>query len=256
MTDAAACQDIQCADVFEPSCTGFSVSIDSTNVTTVGGLDGTVSAVPSGGAVPYQYSWSTGHTSQSVSGLSEGTYCVSITDDAGCTAEDCGNISGPDCSGFSVSVTATDETASGANDGTASASSTGVISYIWSNGSASQNITGLAPGQYCVTVTDNSGCTATDCDSVLSGPVGIVDFASSDIRLFPNPAKGQITVEMNKADDYRFRLYDVTGKIALEKILDSRSSVITVADFPTGNYFVELKNLSDGSISYGKLVKE
>ncbi len=56
-----------------------------------------------------------------------------------------------------ASASATDATCAGTCDGTASASQVGgtpPISYSWSNGSSSQNITGLCAGVYTVIVTD------------------------------------------------------------------------------------------------------
>ena len=40
----------------------------------------------SGGVPPYAYLWSTGATTQSISGLSAGTYTVTVTDNVGTTA--------------------------------------------------------------------------------------------------------------------------------------------------------------------------
>lgn len=48
---------------------------------------------------------------------------------------------------------------------------TAPYSYLWSNGKAMADINGLAPGEYCVTVTDASGCTATACATVISEQV-------------------------------------------------------------------------------------
>ncbi len=60
-----------------------------------------------------------------------------------------------------VSVLTTAETANGAHDGTATAQVDGgtpPYSYLWSTGDTSMSITGLAPGIYTVSVTDQAGC--------------------------------------------------------------------------------------------------
>lgn len=49
--------------------------------------DGAATAVASGGQPPYSYEWSDGQTSQTATGLPEGTYSVTVTDSNGCTAE-------------------------------------------------------------------------------------------------------------------------------------------------------------------------
>ena len=62
-----------------------------------------------------------------------------------------------------VSVTSTDVTCPGANDGTATAApfdGWAPFTYEWSNGATTQTITGLAPGLYEVTVVDVDGAIA------------------------------------------------------------------------------------------------
>ena len=75
----------------------------------------------------------------------------------------------PSCSGLSLSVTGTNETGLGANDGTASATASGgtaPYTYSWSNLETTQNISGLIPGYYYVTVTDANQCQKTGSYSV------------------------------------------------------------------------------------------
>lgn len=49
------------------------------------GSNGNITLSTNGGTSPYAYSWSTGSTSNPITGLSAGTYTVTITDDNGCT---------------------------------------------------------------------------------------------------------------------------------------------------------------------------
>lgn len=56
------------------------------NVSCVGGSDGALNSFVSGGTTPYTYSWSpNGETTPSISGLSVGTYGLTVTDANGCT---------------------------------------------------------------------------------------------------------------------------------------------------------------------------
>lgn len=67
----------------------------------------------------------------------------------------------PSCAGFTITASGTNETSLGANDGTASVSTNGgsaPFTYSWSNLSTNQSISGLIPGCYSVTVTDNNQC--------------------------------------------------------------------------------------------------
>lgn len=68
------------------------------------------------------------------------------------------------CGGCTLTVSMTGTPANGGNNGTATASpssGTAPYSYAWSNGGSTATITGLAPGSYTVTVTDNAGCFVT-----------------------------------------------------------------------------------------------
>lgn len=67
----------------------------------------------------------------------------------------------PSCAGFTVSVTGTNETSLGANDGTAMVTPNGgaaPYTYAWSDLSNTTSINGLIPGYYTVTVTDANQC--------------------------------------------------------------------------------------------------
>lgn len=137
------------------------LSTSNTPVSCFGGSDGVASATGSGGSGAFSYLWSTGATTSTISGLTAGTYIVSVTDAENCTASATVVVAQP--SALSANATATGETALGANDGTASAAPTGgtpTYAYSWNTGATTAQITGLAPGSYTVSVTDANGCTS------------------------------------------------------------------------------------------------
>ncbi len=133
--------------------------INSQAVSCNGISDGYINVQVSSGTVPYSYTWSNGASSQNISNLPQGTYTVTVTDGASCVATLSQVISEPP---LLSAVASLDNNAScGNSDGQASASATGGISpyqYIWSNGSATQVISGLLGGNYTVTVTDANLC--------------------------------------------------------------------------------------------------
>jgi gliding motility-associated-like protein len=58
------------------------------NVSCAGANNGQIRIVPSGGSPPYNYSWSTGDSTASITGLEPGTYTYTLTDAAGLTYVD------------------------------------------------------------------------------------------------------------------------------------------------------------------------
>ncbi|OFX34470.1 MAG: hypothetical protein A2X08_10185 [Bacteroidetes bacterium GWA2_32_17] len=122
--------------------------------------NGTATANPSGGAPGYTYSWSNTQTTQTITGLSAGTYGVTITDTNGCTASTPVTVNGANAPSLTTSTTSTGCTVA---NGTATANATGGTpgyTYQWSDAQITQTATGLAAGTYFVTVTDTNGCIA------------------------------------------------------------------------------------------------
>lgn len=141
----------------------ISVNASSTNESGFNFNDGTASVVATGGFTPYSYQWSNGNQTSGMDSLSPGNYSVSVTDGINCSVSDTVVIAPYVCS-FSVSAAASNESSFNGNDGFAFAVTTGgnsPFTYEWSNDSNTAYISGLSPGNYFVTVTDNKGCIDT-----------------------------------------------------------------------------------------------
>lgn len=131
--------------------------------TACGGTDGEIDISVSGDFPNFDYQWSNSSTSQDLTGLTAGSYTVTVTDQNSCTKDSTflvsnnstlvlsANLTNPLCNGES----------NGSIDLTVSGGS-GNYSYSWSNGAGnSQDPSGLSAGIYIVTVTDNtSTCVA------------------------------------------------------------------------------------------------
>lgn len=142
-------------------CAAFAANASASDISCNGSTDGSASATPVNGTAPFTYSWSNGGTTASISGLSAGTYTVTITDANSCTASASGTVSEP--TALSASATATDASCNGTTDGSVNLTvlgGTAPYTYNWSNGSSTEDISGLAAGTYSVTVTDANGCAA------------------------------------------------------------------------------------------------
>lgn len=132
-----------------------------------GGNNGSAQANPDGGAWPYSFHWSNGSTASSITGLTAGTYTVTIMDGEGCSAS--GSVAVTQPGALVANVSATGQTQQGVNNGTATVTPTGgaaPYTVHWSNGGNTFTISNLAPGQYTVTVTDNNGCTKSNTATV------------------------------------------------------------------------------------------
>ena len=153
--------------------------------------DGSISLNLSGGVGPYSIEWNTFEFNKNAIGnLTNGRYTVKVIDSYGCQQLDTfvldkksisilpPTIVNPGCSGVNTgSIT---ESASG---GTPFSGNT--YNFNWSNGVTQSNmktstISGLADGQYSVTITDSNGCTAVtsfdlDPGIVLNASAGITD---------------------------------------------------------------------------------
>lgn len=85
ITDAAGCQESIIFIAEE-----FSVSVSGITASTSSSMDGAAWATIDGaGGFPFTYLWNNGSTMESISGLSPGLYCVTVTDASGCTRESC-----------------------------------------------------------------------------------------------------------------------------------------------------------------------
>ncbi len=152
----------------------FSVTTAGTNVTCNGANNGTASVSPVGGSPAFTYSWSNGGTAASLSNLAAGTYTVTVTDAATCTATASKTITQP--TAIVPSFTSTNVSCNGGSNGTINTSvsgGTGPYTYNWGSGITTANRTNLTAGTYTLTVTDASTCSVT-ASKAITQPTAIV----------------------------------------------------------------------------------
>jgi len=170
--DGTLCQPVEESVTITEPTTAVSVTATATDETGPTTNDGTATANPSGGIPPYTYLWSPGgETTQTITGLSDGTYSVTVTDANGCMASTEVTVNNGDCNNLSATASSTPVSCNGFSDGTATVNVTGGLgnfTYSWSpGGQTTQTITDLSQGVYTVTVTDvDTQCTATSTTTV------------------------------------------------------------------------------------------
>jgi hypothetical protein len=151
-----------------------------------GGSTGSTEAFPTGGTAPYFYSWNTVpvQTTALATGLPAGTYTVTVTDNNGCIETASVTITEPS-DAISASTSVTDILCFGASTGAIDLTvlnGAAPLTYLWSNGETTEDVSGLAAGTYTVTVTDANNCTTTASatiaqPAILAGLVSITDIA-------------------------------------------------------------------------------
>ncbi|WP_460944016.1 beta strand repeat-containing protein, partial [Spirosoma daeguense] len=158
VTDANGCQQTQTVQINQPA--QLIVSTNPTAVKCFGGNDGQITTNVSGGTGPYSFSWNTGTTSSVLTGITAGTYQVTITDANGCRQTATAQVNQP-ATLLTLTTSVTAVKCFNNRDGIASVTASGggtSYNYQWSNGANTPSISGLAAGTYSVQVTDNNGC--------------------------------------------------------------------------------------------------
>ncbi|MBK6995747.1 MAG: SprB repeat-containing protein [Lewinellaceae bacterium] len=93
--DGNNCNVVLNLSITEPS--ALFANASATNLTDYGANDGTANTNPTGGTPGYSYQWSTGATTQTITGLAPGAYTVIVTDASGCTKQQTVFVSAYNC---------------------------------------------------------------------------------------------------------------------------------------------------------------
>jgi uncharacterized repeat protein (TIGR01451 family) len=182
VTDGNDCVIDSTVIINEP--TAIAISSTVTNVLCNGDATGAINITPAGGNGGFTFEWSTVDGSglvvsdQNQSGLTAGTYLVSVTDVNGCNAEHSREVTEPVPLNVSTDVTEI----SCFNNGVILVTATGGVSpyiYNWADISGSNNTAnrfGLTEGDYDLTVTDANGCTFVVPTITLVAPLDCEDY--------------------------------------------------------------------------------
>ncbi len=136
-----------------------------TNVSCGGAADGAINLAVSGGTGPYTYEWSNTTTAANLTGVSGGTYNVTVTDNG--TASNCAYVTSfqiTEPAALSVNVNTTGVACNG-NDGTVDITVQGGTpnySYNWSTSATTEDLSNAPAGTHTVSITDANGCQITE----------------------------------------------------------------------------------------------
>lgn len=167
--DDTGCERVYSDVVFEPA-QPLAVSLGAISQPGCSAPTGSINLNVSGGTPNYTFQWSNGATAQNLTNLTPDIYAVTVTDANGCQ-QTIGNINLFLASPIIIDApTITNVTCFGSANGTISLVVTGgtpPLTYSWSNGANTQNVSNLAGGAYTVTVTDGQGCSIVRTYNVL-----------------------------------------------------------------------------------------
>lgn len=115
--------------------------------------------------------------------------------------------------------------------------------FLWSNAATTQNISGLIPGKYIVTVTDAMLCTYRD-SAVVENTVGIKEI-SSTFLISPNPNNGSFSVIIDNytGKNGKIEIFNIIGEKIFETKLSNTGSInqkIDVGEIAPGVYNMRL----------------
>ena len=159
VTDAHNCQISATFNVPQPYAP-LTATISGVDILCHGESTGSVDLEPTGGTVPYTYTWNSGATTQDLTNVPAGTYQVTITDVMGCTYETGITLTEPATS-LNVTAEITDVRCFGEDNGVISITASEGIpnyTYLWNTGYNGTIANGLIEGYYSVTTTDDHGC--------------------------------------------------------------------------------------------------
>ncbi len=177
VTDGNGCTSTSNVVVLQSN---LSIVLTPDSVTCFGGNDGGISSVVTGNTGAVSYSWNpTSQSTPNINSLAQGSYTLTIVDSINCTTNASASVGQPlpppvqlsasppgICYGKSTLITAG-----------------GGVSYQWSNGASTNQLTvsPTAGTTYTVTITNASGCTNSSDITIPVFPLPVVAFVSDTV---------------------------------------------------------------------------
>ena len=200
----------------------------------------------------FDYEWSNGEVVNPTSFPFGDSYAVTITSFAtGCELVLSGDVpAGPEPITTTSNIVNAPDTNIGSIDQTVSGG-TPPYTFEWSNGETTEDIEGLFPGDYTVTITDANGCTHEENFTVdFLNAIHSLE-ANDKLKVFPNPSLGQITIK-SEVNVVFTQIYDAFGR----RLYDSNENFLKrdiQLEIDLGVYFLSIQTI-DGDSYVGKLI--
>lgn len=172
-----------------------------------------------------------------------------------------GNITIPTSSGGIGSFTVTTKRVFGGSTGTFNLNVNGNVVGTIAYGNQDEVQTITIPNiniENSVTITIDGNSTASnrvvfdDLSWTCYSTLGVSDFDISNIKIYPNPVKNQLSIRLNTATETSVDIYDVLGKKVISKLIYN-SDTISTQSLSSGIYILKITQ-GNASISK-KLIK-
>lgn len=228
ITDANSCSITKTFTIVQPP--ALTATTSQTNATC--STSGDAGVIPAGGTTPYSYLWSNGQTAQTATGLTAGNYSVVITDANGCTITK--NFTIATTNTLVAATSQTDVLCNGTSTGSASVVPSGAVgpfTYVWApSGGTADTATGLAAGNYSVTITAGNGCSIVK-NFTINEPTALTLTPSQTNVSCNGGANGSATVNVTGGtSNYTYSWAPSGGTAAIATGLAAGTYTVTVTD--------------------------
>lgn len=195
------------------------------------------------------YTWTGGSTNDTLIVTTGGTYTLDITDACGSGSE---SITIDEYSTPVAGFTSTTSFATAIFTNTTTGGGNTTYSWDFGDGNSSSATDPIhAYGNtitYTVTLTATNECgTDTFTDTVTLSTIGLEDlFLNGDVSVYPNPSKGEFTIDMTvlASSDVTVEVENILGAIVYEStpgaVQGNYSENISLGNAPAGMYFVRV----------------
>ncbi len=232
-------------------------------------------AIPTLGTAPFTYLWSSGETTQSITPIVPGQYCVAVTDNNGCSASDCYQFAPGVCSAYFFPFIDSTQ----ANTVYLIENSVGNnLTYFWDfddGNTSNQQIpthtyNSFGTFNICLTVSDSIGscvdifCMLVQLDSinktflgysviVVPDPFGIYSGLNNEennnieTNIYPNPASSKIYVELSRwGTSATITMFNVVGQVLSREVISlnpgKNTVVLDLNNYHKGLYLLRIES--------------
>ena len=248
ISDANGCRLNDSIVIAQPEMLETALAVEA--ISCFGFDDGWLKASSLGGTLPYQYSWSSTQSGDSISNLSPGTYFLTTTDSNNCTVRDTAEILEP--SSITLSVSSDDTICVNIpKELNASASGgVGTYRYTWSDNLGNDSSILVNPTQntsYAVSVTDANNCPSVSKDISIKVRNIFDDFLN--LTSSGNICRGDSSI-LSYSFQGDFSPYTITINNGLPNLVSQKVSPPTSTE-----YIITVRDICNNSISDSVLVE-